>query len=125
MASLSQNNTSYQSIKPKRAKPHTYTNPSIHLACENSIVHLKQGNNLIMAASNITLLNKSMVSALYIHQEKIKSTKCIFFEVSRFHFLVECFSNPFLVSLYMILCPSFLLIYQSQLFISCPSPILF
>ena len=46
-----------------------------------------------------------------------------FFKVSRSHLLVECSSNPLLVSLYMVLCPSFLLIYQSQLLISLFHPI--
>ena len=31
-----------------------------------------------MVASNITLLIKGMVSILYIRQQKIKSTKCMF-----------------------------------------------
>ena len=48
-----------------------------------------------------------------------------FLKVSCFHFLVKCPSNLFLVPLCMILCPSPLLIYQNQLFISCLNPILF
>ena len=48
-----------------------------------------------------------------------------FFKVSWFHFLVKCPRNPFLEPLCIILCPSPLLIYQSQLFISRFSPIVF
>ena len=48
-----------------------------------------------------------------------------FLKVSWFHFLVECSSNHFLVTLCMVLCHSSLLIHQNQLFISCLSLILF
>ena len=45
-------------------------------------------------------------------------TKPPFLKVCRFHFFVEHSSNPFLVSLCMVLCPSSLLIYQNQLLVS-------
>ena len=57
MTSLSQN-TYLSILKQERDKPHI-RNPSIHLAYENPIIHLKQGSKLEHGSKGIIAITRS------------------------------------------------------------------
>ena len=80
MVSLSLNK--HTSIHKAKESQTYIRNPSIHLTCENLIIHLNKIATPNMAASISSKASKSIyeqgINFIHIHQRRIKQATCMF-----------------------------------------------